>query len=316
MLTRDEAIRKAMHLAADATWMVRSEQKEDDNWAKEDKTPVTIADLASQVILLTFIGETYPDDYVFAEESDDSLSDSVQIERVREIVEQTTNHSFSTGEIYERLNYRGNPDSNAKWYVDPLDGTKGFVKGLLYAVAIGRTVDNVLDRTWLAVPGKEGILPVVDKLYWAVKGQGAKMCPLLEPDNITDMPHPAVNMDDELQVVGSRAHGGASLPKPIEEAGIRAKNYPVDSQAKYAAIAMGIGHIYPRNPSPSYGKFYMWDHVPGVLIVEETGGVVTDMNGKPLDWSTGERLMNNEGILAAASKEMHAKYQPLFRLDK
>ena len=72
----------------------------------------------------------------------------------------------------------------------------------------------------------------------------------------------------------------------------------MDSQAKYAAVADGRAEIYIRySRSPEYRE-KVWDHAAGVLIVQEAGGRVTDLFGAPLDFSLGERLANNVGILA------------------
>ena len=59
----------------------------------------------------------------------------------------------------------------------------------------------------------------------------------------------------------------------------------LDSQAKYAVVARGDADIYMRLPTrPNYQE-KIWDHAGGTLLVEEAGGRVTDINGKPLDWS-------------------------------
>ncbi len=75
---------------------------------------------------------------------------------------------------------------------------------------------------------------------------------------------------------------------------------------------MGKAHIYMRRHSSSFGHNLCWDHAPGVLIVEEAGGIVTDLDGKTLDFTVGERMLANNGILAAPNSLMHEKVQPLF----
>jgi 3'(2'), 5'-bisphosphate nucleotidase len=84
----------------------------------------------------------------------------------------------------------------------------------------------------------------------------------------------------------------------------------MDSQAKYACLARGEGGVYLRIPTKySGGKDYqekIWDHASGALLIAESGGVCTDMHGKPLDFGVGRTLSTNEGIVAAGS-EMHAR---------
>lgn len=57
------------------------------------------------------------------------------------------------------------------------------------------------------------------------------------------------------------------------------------------------------------GKDYqekIWDHASGSLLIAESGGICTDMHGRPLDFSKGRTLKANEGIVAAG-REMHSK---------
>ena len=58
-------------------------------------------------------------------------------------------------------------------------------------------------------------------------------------------------------------------------------------------------------PPASYSEC-VWDHAPGSLLLTEAGGRVTDIEGKPLDFSLGARLANNKGIIGAASAQLHA----------
>lgn len=100
----------------------------------------------------------------------------------------------------------------------------------------------------------------------------------------------------------------------------------MDSQAKYCSIARGDGHIYLRLPvqaeyeekiwvsstttlfSSAHSPYdvYLQDHASGALLVEEAGGMVSDMNGSSLDFSRGRTLSGNKGIVAAP-KKLHAQ---------
>ena len=75
----------------------------------------------------------------------------------------------------------------------------------------------------------------------------------------------------------------------------------VDSQVKYGVVATGNAEIYLRIPNPKTPDYRekIWDHAAGSLVVEEAGGVVTDILGKRLDFSTGKTLKNNRGIIAS-----------------
>lgn len=81
--------------------------------------------------------------------------------------------------------------------------------------------------------------------------------------------------------------------------GITRPPVQMDSQAKYCSIARGDGHIYLRLPVQAGYEEKIWDHASGVVLVQEAGGVVSDMNGKPLDFSQGRTLSGNKGVIAS-----------------
>jgi 3'(2'), 5'-bisphosphate nucleotidase len=73
----------------------------------------------------------------------------------------------------------------------------------------------------------------------------------------------------------------------------------MDSQAKYGILARGEVTLYLRVPSPAEPgyKEKIWDHAAGAIIAEEAGGRVTDILGRPLDFSSGIKMEKNHGIL-------------------
>jgi 3'(2'), 5'-bisphosphate nucleotidase len=87
--------------------------------------------------------------------------------------------------------------------------------------------------------------------------------------------------------------------------GVTADPLRLDSQAKYALVARGDASIYLRIPRGGYVE-NIWDHAAGALVVQEAGGVVTDVDGRTLDWTTGRRLTANRGIIAAPAT-IHAR---------
>jgi 3'(2'), 5'-bisphosphate nucleotidase len=78
----------------------------------------------------------------------------------------------------------------------------------------------------------------------------------------------------------------------------------MDSQCKYGCIARGDAEIFMRLPVNDQYVEKIWDHAPGYLLVKEAGGVVTDINGKDIDFSRGRTLNMNRGIIAT-SKSLH-----------
>jgi 3'(2'), 5'-bisphosphate nucleotidase len=75
----------------------------------------------------------------------------------------------------------------------------------------------------------------------------------------------------------------------------------MDSQVKYGLVASGKAAVYLRFPNP-HNKDYrenIWDHAAGAIIVEEAGGKVSDMNGKPLNLGDNEKMLNNLGVIVS-----------------
>jgi 3'(2'), 5'-bisphosphate nucleotidase len=75
----------------------------------------------------------------------------------------------------------------------------------------------------------------------------------------------------------------------------------MDSQAKYAVLAAGQGDLMLRLLSASQPNYRekIWDQAAGSRVLEEAGGQITDLDGKPLDFTTGRSLRDNRGILAS-----------------
>lgn len=79
--------------------------------------------------------------------------------------------------------------------------------------------------------------------------------------------------------------------------GITKQPVRIDSQAKYAVVARGEADVYLRLPTKKDYREKIWDHAGGALVVEEAGGRVTDIDGKPLDFTLGRELSANRGIV-------------------
>ncbi len=301
------AITQAVLQAAEATHLVQLDARREDAWSKEDKTPVTIADLTSQAIILGALIQVAAEECVIAEEEALVYDDDERLIRISGLIHKVAGESFSLDELNHRIGHRGDPKHKRRWFVDPIDGTKGFLKGLAYAIGVARATDGELDQAWLAVPGGEELLPRTSgKLFMAAKGQGAWVRDL-RPDAPWSRLQTSPDMPEEIRVVGSRAHGRGVGPDELKEAGLQASFLPLDSMAKYVAVATGEAHVYVREPHPKFGPNMVWDHAAGSLIVREAGGISTDLDGKAFDFTHGTRLVENNGVLTASCKPLHDK---------
>jgi 3'(2'), 5'-bisphosphate nucleotidase len=97
------------------------------------------------------------------------------------------------------------------------------------------------------------------------------------------------------------AHSNQSEAARIGAAlGITAEPVRLDSQTKYAMVARGDASIYLRVPRGDYRE-NIWDHAAGMLVVSEAGGRVSDVEGKPFDITTGQRMTGNRGAVVTAA---------------
>jgi len=247
-----------------------------DSLAKGDRSPVTLADLATQIVVSHRLKESFPADPLLAEEDSGALDASPEM--AEKVFEQARrNISGITPEaMIEALDRGGHTGEGERyWVLDPIDGTKGFLRGDQYAVALalvdgGRVV--VGGTTTRPLDGQEFVAARVDQ--------------------ITD-PADAVFCESVVA-----AHAAHSVQAGIaSRLGITAPSFRIDSQCKYAVVARGEASIYLRLPRDTSYREKVWDHAAGSLVLEEAGGRVSDLDGRPLDFSQGRLLGNHRGIV-------------------
>lgn len=138
LLSREEkCIVQAVHKACLVCETVRK-SKDKSSLKKEDHSPVTIADFASQAIINMAIQSAYPSDRIVGEEDSQELrADPDLLSRVAGLVCDVCDvdkdqilHAIDIGALEAG-------DFSRYWAVDPIDGTKGFLRGDQYAVAVG-----------------------------------------------------------------------------------------------------------------------------------------------------------------------------------
>lgn len=288
---------------------------------KKDRSPVTIADFGSQAVINLTLGAAFPGDPVVGEEDAAILRENAFLRRkVRELVAQETG-PVDEGRVLDAID-RGAGDTDFSkrfWTVDPIDGTKGFLRGDQYAVALalvegGRVVLGVLGCPNFTV-GEKGS---GGTLMYAVKGGGAYAAPIGTGRHTLPAP-PEIDAPRPVRVDGMDRPAEARFCESVESAhsdhdvhrricdrlGITLPPYRIDSQAKYAAVASGEASIYLRLPRSSEYREKIWDHAAGAVIVEEAGGRVTDFSGNALTFSSGRTLAGHRGILATNGR-LHA----------
>jgi len=213
--------------------------------SKEDKSPLTEADLAAHHHI---------------------VDELVKISSYPIISEESSDISFAERQQWETY-----------WLVDPLDGTKEFVKrngDFTVNIALIHQHKPVLGVVYV---------PVNRQSYYAAEGEGAfKQTVGEQPQNIsvrTELP-------ETLVVAGSRSHVTEDLKKYLDK--LPAHDLiSIGSSLKFCLVAEGIADLYPR-----IGLTSEWDTGAAQCVVEQAGGLVTDLQGKKLQYNTKESFLN------------------------
>ena len=305
---RDVAVNAALS-AGILCSKIRSEMMGGGTVFKDDKSPVTVADFSAQAIICKMINDAFPNDSIVGEE-DASILRAPESREALTKVQGYVNHLFPDASEDDVRNWidLGNGKSQGRyWTLDPIDGTKGFIRGDQYAVALALMENDQIKIGILVCPN----LPVdqddPDKgegvLFVAVRGEGAEMVPMkdgvAEYINVSNVSSTSDATMVEGVVSGHGNHRAQSAT--ARKLDIKTDSLRMDSQAKYGAVARGDVEIYLRMPSPKTPDYKenIWDHAAGVLIVEEAGGKVTDIDGKSLDFSKGTKLYENRGVVVS-----------------
>ncbi|CAK7270254.1 3'(2'),5'-bisphosphate nucleotidase [Sporothrix epigloea] len=307
--------------------------------SKDDKSPVTVGDFGAQSLIISALRHSFPTDDIVAEEEADQLRvDAALRDAIWGFVKDTKLDDDGAEEVLggpiptvdamldllDQGKSAGGRNGRI-WTIDPIDGTKGFLRGGQYAVCVGLIVDGDVKVGVLGCPN----LPTDDAtkltvdvganqtdegsstgvLFSAVKGQGAYSQPLAVG---SVQPAHRISMNSAFSS-DSKDLSGASFCESVEAGhsnqsdsakiaqilGITKPSVRMDSQAKYGSIARGAGDIYLRLPVSATYQEKIWDHAAGDLIVREAGGRVTDTLGRPLDFGHGRTLAENKGVVAA-----------------
>ena len=212
---------------------------------KGDDSPLTRADIAANDIIVQGLAQLTPDIPILSEES-------------------------------KQTPYEERKGWTKFWLVDPLDGTKEFIKRngeFTVNIALIDNSDPMLGVVYA---------PVLKRIYSAAKGHGAFV---QEDKQAKKTIKVAAYNNDRLKVVASRSHAEPDLQGFLDNLG----EYDVismGSSLKLCLIAEGKAHLYPR-----LGPTMEWDTAAAHAIVNVAGGQVTDLSAKSLRYNK-ENLLN------------------------
>lgn len=273
---------------------------------KGDKSPVTVADFAAQAIVSHLLAQAFPAVPLIGEEDAAALRDPANAALKDKVVAsvQAVLPSLDEAGILGAID-RGTHEGGRQgrfWTLDPIDGTKGFLRMEQFAVALALIEDGEVVLGVLGCPN----LPTSDGggatgcLFVGVRGQGAFERGLHDaaerPVRVGAEADPAQARFSESVESGHTKQDDSA--KVAELLGITAPPVRMDSQAKYATVGRGDAAIYLRLPTKAGYVERIWDHAAGWAVITEAGGRVTDVTGAPLDFGRGRGLEANKGVIA------------------
>jgi 3'(2'), 5'-bisphosphate nucleotidase len=216
---------------------------------KEDDSPLTLADLESQRVILDGLKRITPDIPILSEES-------------------------AAAPWAERQTWR------ELWVVDPLDGTREFVKrNGEFTVNVALVVDHEPVLGVVSAPA-QGLV------YWGAQGLGA----FTEHRGAARIAIRAAPPQRPLRVVGSRSHASKETAAYLETVAEHVMT-GVGSSLKFCLLAEGKAELYPR-----FGPTSEWDTAAGQAVLEAAGGQVTRTDGHKLRYNCRESILNGDFI--------------------
>ncbi len=216
---------------------------------KEDKSPLTDADLASHNLIIKRLSELTPDIPILSEES-------------------------------AKLSFEERASWETYWLVDPLDGTREFIK------RNGEfTVNIALIHQHKSIIGVINV-PVLDVDYFAWEKGGCFKSEQKNDATSISVKKLSDNEGAQLTVAGSRSHGSEMMQQYMAKLGA-VETLSMGSSLKFCLVAEGRADLYPR-----LGLTSEWDTAAAHCIVEQAGGYITKTDMNPLEYNTKDSLLN------------------------
>ncbi|MEM7403652.1 MAG: 3'(2'),5'-bisphosphate nucleotidase CysQ [Pseudomonadota bacterium] len=213
---------------------------------KEDRSPLTEADMAAHKAIVAGLAALAPDIPIVSEESADEVS-------------------WEERRAWSRF-----------WLVDPLDGTKEFIKrNGEFTVNIALIEDHHPTLGVVRVPA-QGVTYTAAAGIGAFKDAGAGFAPIAV----------AKPPGRPMRVAGSRSHGNDATRRFVENLG-QTEMVAIGSSLKFCLVAEGAVDIYPR-----FGPTSEWDTGAAQCVVEQAGGQVTHLDLSPLSYNAKESILN------------------------
>lgn len=310
-----EAVSAACRVARD----VQADLTHVRQMTKDDRSPVTVADFAVQAIIAMALTDSLGEAHIVGEENADALRDesrSAILEAVVHAVRSYRPHA-SADEVLAAIDACDHDATGATyWALDPIDGTKGFLRGEQYVVALAYLERGEVTLGVMGCPN----LPVDrarpwheadphGSIYAATRGGGCWQWPAdavggepcaVQCESAGDR---VIRLAESVESAHSKHD---ALERVVDQLGWTVEYARLDSQGKYALVARGDADAYLRIPTSKTYVEKIWDQAAGMVIATEAGATVSDIHGAALDFTHGSRLEANRGIVCARP-EIHGQ---------
>ena len=263
---------------------------------KSDKTVVTEVDYFVQSLLTAHLGKLDSSTPILAEETNKELQSAPALRNTINQLLAQANISEDVEALLARATHTVSSNSDY-WLMDPIDGTRGFVRGDQYAIALSKLVGAAPAQSFLCCPrlawkDVSGVTLVADGDDLLISDVNTS--DIAQTLDVQPVYSGRPRLVESLELGDKQTRLRSHL---IAQGLVAAESVRMDSQAKYASLVLGLSEVYLRQPSPNRLEC-SWDHAAGAHLVHLAGGRVTDFLGRPLDYSTGAHLRNNQGVLA------------------
>ncbi|MCF8210011.1 MAG: 3'(2'),5'-bisphosphate nucleotidase CysQ [Rhodoferax sp.] len=232
-------------------------------WQKDDASPLTEADLRADAVIRQGLEAAFPSVFILSEESRSA----------------------------------GDAPADTFFLVDPLDGTKEFLK------RNGEfTVNIALVQQGVPTAGVV-FAPALGELFYAAVGLGAWMQTAGgAPQALQVAPWQPTQ---PLRVIGSRSHGGDKLAAWLATLNCQHSFVAAGSSLKFCRIAQGQADIYPR-----FGPTSQWDTAAAHCVLVVAGGAVLDLAGNPLQYGLQRQILNPEFVAVGDQTTLPPGFTP------
>jgi len=293
-------------------------------FTKANGSPVTVADLVVQAFVASRLARNFSGDPLVAEE-DASVLRTGEVSQVREHVVRLVGQMLpgtdaETEHVLAWIDRGRGACGRRFWTLDPIDGTKGLLRGGQYVIALALVVDGTVEIGVVGCPrlsittapasqadvSDQVMLAAVEGdadggVAIAVRNRGAWWMPL-DGGRLTRLLVSSESNPAKTRALHSRESRHSDVDELHRVLRALCSSAPpvlMDGQAKQVLLAAGGAELVMRIPMDREYREAIWDQAAGSLLVEEAGGCVSDLHGRPLDFTTGRHLLRNTGLIAS-----------------